>query len=215
MPLASWLLGRAHQIGGLLAPPRCIACDAWLDRDVAFCDACAPGSDLVRDRLPNCLDVIASARYEAGIADAIRRLKYGGRPDIARALGRRMARAVQQANVGGPLVLVPVPLHPKRLAERSYDQAALLAVCAAKCLRWPVEVRALRRIRETREQASLSRGERVENASGAFATNGDRPRHVLLVDDVVTTGETARACASALEAEGSSVVAVLAVAHTP
>jgi ComF family protein len=110
--------------------------------------------------------------------------------------------------------LVPVPLHPRKLAERGYNQSALLARALGRELRWRVRERALRRCRDTQAQAELGRNARLENVSGALIEREElEGMRVVLVDDVVTTGATASVCREALGRAGAIVIAVAAVAR--
>jgi ComF family protein len=200
----------------VVAPPECAACDAPLVEDRLFCAECEPGDALVRDRLERGLSVVATARYEGSVAAAVRRYKYGNRPDLARLLGERLAAALRGAAFAADAVLVPVPLHVRRLAERGFNQSALLARHAGQRVGLGVLPRALVRIRETDEQAALAGSERASNVKSAFvARSGVVPRgaRVILVDDVVTTGATALACVRALETAGARVLGVAAVAR--
>jgi ComF family protein len=167
------------------------------------------------ERTPLHAPLVTSARYGGAVSEAIRRLKYGARPDLARGLGRRIAAALREANLDlRAALLVPVPLHPRRLVERGYNQSALLAASAGQDLRLRSVPLALRRTRDTAQQAVLSREARLENARTAFVAR--RPlsgARVVLVDDVVTTGATSAACTSALEQAGACVLAVAAVAR--
>ncbi len=146
---------------------------------------------------------------------AIHALKYDGEQRLAAPLGALLARRWNRAGADGD-VLVPVPVHPERLRERGFNQAALLAVHAGRSLGLPV-VSALRREQATVAQHGLGRGARRRNVGGAFLP--DRPaaavagRSVVLVDDVVTTGATLSACAAALLEAGSSGVAGLTLAR--
>jgi ComF family protein len=197
----------------LLAPLSCAACDAELEQDVLLCGACDVVEAPLVEPMNDDLIVVASGRYDGPLAEAIRRMKYGGRPDLARHLGARVARAVHAAKIDGPFTLVPVPLHPKRLAERGYNQSALIARHAGRSLRLPSNYRGLSRTRETLEQASLVRDDRLANTQDAFRSLARIHGRVLLIDDVVTTGATATACAEALRRAGAAVVGVAAVAR--
>lgn len=115
-------------------------------------------------------------------------------------------------------VLVPVPLHPRRLLKRRYNQSALLArgVAAACCK--PCLVDGLKRIRPTPPQGSLDRKDRLENVKGAFAVRDASAvvgKTVLLIDDVFTTGATLNVCADTLYKAGAAAVDVLAIARVP
>jgi ComF family protein len=156
---------------------------------------------------------MASGAYGGPLARAIHALKYEGRPDLAAPLGRRLSRAVARHTLG-PALLVPVPIHPRKLAERGYNQSALVAHTLGRELRWQVRERALRRARDTRAQARLGRGDRLSNVKGALIEREPlEGRLVVLVDDVVTTGATASACKEALARAGATVIAVAAVAR--
>ena len=146
---------------------------------------------------------------------ALRSLKYGGRRALAHPLGALLA-ARQPFPPGEHDVIVPVPLHPARLRERGFNQALLLARPVASRLRLPLALDALRRVRPTPPQASLDERTRRRNVRDAFDVKRPREirdRRVLLVDDVVTSGATADACARALRAAGATRVDVLSLAR--
>ena len=147
------------------------------------------------------------------MATAIHRLKYRDRPDLARPLGGVLATALP-TTLDVDLV-VPVPLHPRRLGHRGYNQSALLARVVAFELELRHDATALERIRDTDAQAELGRAERHANVAGAFV--GARRlagRRVLLIDDVTTTGATLGACADAARRAGAQEVVCAAVAIT-
>ncbi|MGA2447704.1 MAG: ComF family protein [Polyangiaceae bacterium] len=180
----------------------------------AFCAECA------RDVEPARVDdatTIAAFLYGGPVARSIVRFKYEKRPDLARPLGDLLWRAIESRveSLRGALV-VPVPLHPSRLAERGYNQAALLAQRIAKRLGTRLVVRALERRRDTPRQVALDALARAANVAGAFRVT--RPhlvigQSILLVDDVRTTGATLNSSIAALCEAGviRVIPAVLAI----
>jgi ComF family protein len=186
-----------------------------------FCPACAATTEPAR--IDNAIaskgesaGVLAARRpiaafvYGGAVARAIARFKYEQRPDLARPLGDLLWRAVEpRATALAGAVVVPVPLHRARLAERGFNQSALLARSVARRLGARFLPLALARTRDTPKQATLDRQARIANTAGAFRARHAacvRGRPVLLVDDVCTTGATLEACSHALlEAEASSV----------
>ncbi|MFW5875384.1 MAG: ComF family protein [Myxococcota bacterium] len=192
----------------LLAPPECASCGiALLHEERHFCGGC----ELLFDRLPH-----GSAAYAYGgpLAEAIRRVKYGGRTDHVRALGALLEAPVRE-HLGLVDAVVPVPLHPARLRQRGFDHVTLLGRHVAGVLGVPLQVRRLRRWRATPAQAGLDAAARAANVRAAFEARPDpkRPR-VLLFDDVQTTGATLRAAAEALRGAGATRVRMLTLAGT-
>jgi ComF family protein len=155
--------------------------------------------------------------YEGPLRVAVHELKYRGRRRVAGRLAEAMAR---EAGARGlfdvDAVLVPVPLHPRRKRERGFNQAELLAAELGRRLGVPVAASALVRRACTPAQTGLSAAERRKNVAGAFAVRRRAQvvaRVVVLVDDVVTTGATARACARALREAGAKDVRLLSAAR--
>jgi len=140
-------------------------------------------------------------------------LKYDGMTPLASPLGDYLSRAM-------PLdeefdAVVPVPLHWFRRFQRGFNQAALLANYIARKRNLPV-LRVVRRVRATRTQTGLTNSKRRLNVAGAFRTRRGRPvdgLRILLVDDVMTTGSTGSACASALKRAGAKSVTLVTVAR--
>ena len=150
---------------------------------------------------------------EGATREAIHNLKYRNLRSIAPTLGLLFARWLESNPVPGE-VLVPVPLHRRRLRNRGYNQSALLAKEVGKRAGLPVRDDVLVRIRDTPPQVSLSHEERLRNVAESFKCSGDvRGLKVILVDDVVTTGSTMSACASALMDGGAGSVWGLALAR--
>lgn len=197
----------------LVAPSSCAACGE--PNGAAFCDNCRSALRAPPPaRLVQGVPLMVAGRYDAPLSDAIVRFKYEGRAELARPLAAQLTPRLLASSLPADAVLVPVPLHPKRLAERGYNQAALLAhelarQCGRRC-----RPRLLERTRYTERQVGKARSARLTNAADAFSV---RQRHgvarALLVDDVVTTGSTVRACAQALACAGIELCAVIAVAE--
>jgi ComF family protein len=150
------------------------------------------------------------------LQEAIWALKYENTPGLGDPLGARVAACFEQTDWQVELI-VPVPLHAKRLRERGYNQAQQIAEPAARRLGLPCIPDALTRTRHTQSQVTLDRQQRQNNMQEAFAANATQVgnRAVLLVDDVYTTGATLAACAQALLDAGVSRVYGLAVTTPP
>lgn len=207
---------------------RCAVCgDAVLDGDAFE----APGGDAVArpdaGRAARCRRcaahppafafAVAAWRHEAPVTSWIHALKYDRRAAVAGPLGRRAGRTLmgdeRAPNLVGACV-VPVPAHPGRRRERGIDAAGLIAAAVAAELGAPLAAEALRRSRATPPQVGTSRAARRANVAGAFtATPGLGGRTVVLVDDVLTTGATADACAAALRHAGAGTVVVVTAAR--
>ncbi len=215
----------------LVFPPRCASCDRlgeWL------CASCAAQIVRLPDpicrrcglpaRLPLCwrcrgsrssLDGIRAFGYLDGtLRAAVHGLKYRGRRGATRPLARLLNQIATQESLPHDLV-VPVPLHPDRLAERGFNQAELLAEEVALLTGRPIGRAALSRVRATPPQVHSGIAERRRNVLGAFRASEEavEGREVLLIDDVATTGATLESCARALRAVGAASVWGLVLAR--
>ena len=159
----------------------------------------------------------AAVRYDEIARTLVHALKYGDRLDLAPTAGRWMARAGHELLQGAD-ALVPVPLHWRRLWARRFNQSALLAKAISQIAGVPVAESALKRVKATAQQVGLSQSERAENVQGAFRmpTDGKSEvvgRNLVLIDDVLTSGATADACARALLRAGAQRVDVVVFAR--
>jgi len=185
----------ATRVLDLAGPGRCAECAAWPE------GLAAAGSPYL---------------MAGGASDLVHALKYGGWFALAGAMGRAMAPHARRLAGGTSHSLEPVPLPPARLRERGFNQAALLARSLGRELGWPVGS-SLGRAGSRRRQVRLGRDDRRENVRRAFLLvegarrSPDLP--VLVVDDVLTTGATAAACASVLEGAGRRVTGAVVFAR--
>ena len=198
----------------------CAACERdlpWLGSACVRCAlplaSCGPCGECLRSPPP--FDrALAAFEYRFPIDRVIHRYKSAG--DLA--LGRWLAQCLARRVRGEPLpdALVAPAIGAKRLRERGFDQALEIAKEVGRALGVPVERRGVTRVRETTAQRALGARERRANLRGAFACSPRvAGRRLALVDDVITTGATAREVAAALRESGARSVAVWAVARTP
>jgi len=209
---AAAALGRFF--GGLLAPPVCWSCSGLSRRGDPLCGSCRSGLHRLAAEpvLLSGVGVWAPVAYSGPARDLVRALKFRG----AIALADTMAAQIV-ANAPGHFLadrtLVPVPLHPRRLRSRGYNQAAVIA--EAICQRSGIEiVEGLTRRGPSVTQVGRDRAARKAGLAGSIEVDGEMPEKVLLVDDVVTTGATVGACRDALLAHGAREVAAVCFART-
>lgn len=163
---------------------------------------------------PDYQRAIVMFRYETEVKQFISKMKFRRHTASIRLMSDMLAEHVQHS--GLPLsTVMPVPLHPKRIRQRGYNQSAELAKGVADKLGWPLDLVSLFKHRHTLPQVGLSGSLRKRNLKGAFGVAGDlQGRNVLLVDDVMTTDSTTNECAKALHKTGVGEVYVAAVART-
>ena len=221
------------QFHGELAPVMCAFCRTGVEEPSGQrCTAC--GVPLLGDISESCLcghcmdparplaRVTALFLHDDGPAMAVRALKYKNKRALAPPMGRLLFARALRAHMDGEGkrwdidLVVPVPLHGKRLRRRGFNQASLLLCTFEEEAGLNVCHRLLRRRRETTPQAGLTRKARLKNVKGAFELTPGRDvkgMRVLLVDDVFTTGSTLAACATILKKHGASEVSALVFAR--
>ncbi len=188
----------------------CPACGLRTAGPAGVCGACLPHlfEQVIQPGLT------ALGRFDGPLAAVVRSLKYRGYTRLARPLGSELARQVKRRG-WRPSAVTAVPLHPGRQSERGYNQAELLARSCADVLGIPF-LQLLVRHRATKQQASLGTMQRHGNSSRAFNLSQAAPKvlpaRVLIVDDVLTTGNTVMACRRELLAAGCEQVYTAAVA---
>ena len=154
-------------------------------------------------------------RYEGPLPNLISGLKFHQRLHLARVLGQCLATAIRDQPAEPPSLLIPVPLHPRRLRQRGYNQATEIARQIGRDLDIPIDVSSCIRTRASAPQSGLEKAARRRNVRGVFALRrSPTGTHVAIVDDVVTTGSTVRELTKVLLTAGVRRVDILAVART-
>jgi ComF family protein len=221
-------------------PRLCLFCDAAVGEDaaVAVCPACEGQIEWVQSPMCTCCGVgfasrdganrvcgdcqtdpppfsraRAAARYDGPVAQAITRFKFTRQMAYLPVMQHWLKRPFCLELVAAADLVAPVPLHPKRLKQRGFNQALLLAEAFPEA---PLDREAVVRTRHTLPQVGLNPKERQDNVKNAFAVPHPasiKGKNVLLIDDLFTTGSTVRECARVLRKAGASRVEVLTVAR--
>ena len=219
--------GHCEVCRGWTAGRLCVPCRRRFAAIQPRCRCCGLRLGVANDRCGTCLREPPPVEQTLCIADygfpwdrLVLRFKHDQAPELATLLADCLADAAQQARMALPEAFVPVPLTDRRLAERGYDQAWELARRLGRRLQVPARPDLIERRFDGRQQAGLSRAQRLTNLRGAFAVSADGPqlvqgRHLALVDDVLTTGATAHEAARVLLDAGAQRVDLWVVARTP
>ena len=216
MKLKTWVLD-------LLFPPKCTFCAGIMERSgLMLCPDCQRGLPWLQGaasekRVEFVSRCVSPLRYQGSVRESIRRFKFTGRRWYARTYGVLLAQCVADNLAGEYDILSWVPVSGKRRRRRGYDQACLLALEMGKHLGLePTEL--LKKIRDNPAQSGLrDAAERRANVMGAYTVPWPERlegRRVLLVDDVVTTGETLSECARTLRMAGAESVVCVTLART-
>lgn len=236
--LWEWLL---DPLQSLFFPSHCAGCGKAVPQGEFFCGTCEADMEKIHPprcevcsqpydgktpvfTCPNCQGetfhyecIVAVFRSRGVVREMIHRLKYGKEIWLARVLARQLAEGMEDPRLTGwtPDALIPVPLHPRRLREREFNQSEVLCRELSRICGIPVSTPLVRR-RYTTTQTQLDRKGRRQNLRDAFipGKNGDvMNMNLLLVDDVLTTGSTLDACSAALLEAGAQSVRALTVAR--
>lgn len=195
----------------------CTACWYHLPDTRTHGDPQNSGSRLLWGRVH--IEAVASYWYfrdDSRVKRIVHQLKYRNRPEIGTIIGRRYGAILAETTPFNQTdVIVPVPLHPKKLRKRGYNQSAFFAWGLAQSMDLPVAEQGMKRIKDSESQTHKNRYERYENMIKTFEVHDPSAidgRHVLLVDDVLTTGATLEACAQVLWKHGAAKVSAVTIA---
>lgn len=233
-PEPGWKEPMLDSLLHLLLPNVCAVCNRLLvEGESGFCRSCRAEFDpfALSTEGEGMLRSTIAARFGSSFAfdrgwcsylfhknsplqSALHSMKYGGLFSLGRVFGRELGELVAASGSAEEIdCVVPVPLHPLKKIERTYNQSEVIALPLARRIERPMMGHVLRRKRSTRSQTGLSAGERRVNLEGAFKAVGDvGGMHVLLVDDVVTTGSTMAAASKALLGAGAARISLASVA---
>jgi ComF family protein len=231
-------------LADILFPPRCIICGGYPEErgKTPFCSECLSKVPFIGPPLCTCCGLrftgtggenhlcgdciskkpffsIARAlgTYDTILLDTIHLFKYSGRIIIGERIGEVMAEhRYDSLSILDFSLIIPVPLHPKKLRERGFNQSLVLGRQIAKKFSIPLDFGTLKRSIDTKPQVNLGKSERIKNVRGAFMVQEKeriKGKKVLLVDDVYTTGSTVNECARVLREAKASDVAVLTLAR--
>jgi len=228
MSMSGWVQRFLAYPLAFFLPPSCVACHGLLPatEPIGVCPDCWPKLPFWRQDLISMplLDAAIDAYYapfvyEEPVSQWIKALKFYDRTELTAVLAQFMVSAYPQhhaQDAGLPPLVVPVPLHRRRLRQRLYNQSALLARRVARHNGGVYAPLAMQRVKHTLPQSRKTRRQREQLTAKTFAVRQNvLGRRVILVDDILTTGTTATACAQALKQAGACRVEVLTAAYVP
>ncbi|MGH1461491.1 MAG: ComF family protein [Neptuniibacter sp.] len=214
---------------------QCILCQSYTSSPSGFCPAClddlpwlpthchrcsiplpSNSNNLIcaecQKKTPSFDKVTALFEYEFPIDNLISQIKYGKKPQL---LGHLAQLAIGKLELSPDIeCLIPIPMHRHSLLQRGFNQAELLAMELSKQLNIPVERRFLRKIKKTERQMQLTRSARLQNQKNVFECHFSNHKHILLVDDVMTTGATLEAASRCLKMAGTQTIEAFVLART-
>ena len=198
----------------------CTSCENALPRILLACPICRIPND---DGLlcPNCYyhpptysKMICPYLYRDPLPHFIHSLKFSSKLIYAKLLGELLLRAVESESEGYPECLLPMPLHVKRTRFRGFNQSLEMSKIISRRLNIPIELHKVIRCKNTQAQSKMTKNDRRNNMIDAFQVTGVLPKHVAIIDDVVTTGTTIESLARCLKKNGVSKIEVWCAART-
>ena len=177
-------------------------------RQSGICGACVANSRVYHHS-------IIPFHYRPPVSDLVQGLKYAGHLEYAPALAQMLTISVLRSGVPTPQIILPMPLHNRRMAVRGFNQCTQIAKTVGQTLQVPLDTRSFQRCKNTPAQTDMDEKQRRKNMVGAFRFFGDPGySHVALLDDVVTSGSTIGAACRTLKSAGISRIQIWAIAKT-
>ncbi|HAQ62510.1 TPA: ComF family protein [Candidatus Delongbacteria bacterium] len=196
----------------LFFPPSCMICGEYLDHEMYICQDCLKNLELHKNESKTSLSVFA---YNESIKLLIHELKYNNRPEIGYILGKEMGKRLKEYLITENAVLIPVPLHKKRLRKRGYNQSEKICEGFSEVSGIKINKELLFRRINNISQTKLNALSRADNVKGIFSFSEselDKETHIILVDDLITTGATSKEASSVLKNNGFNNFFAMSVA---
>lgn len=205
-----------------LNEPLCPGCFSDLAKNSTPCPVCAYPLNQPEESCPDCygewfhFDRAQSPLiYQFPLRELFQRVKQGKNPEPLFWMSQLLAKQIDLSRFGTQPTLIPVPSHPIDHALRGFNQAEIIAQHLSRYLQLPIDRQSIHKQSRTAHQASLNRAERKANLGSTFCCNEQAPSHVLLIDDIHTTGTTFDRAAEALKAAGTVYIEAISICRTP
>jgi len=231
-PIYKWAQPYSDAVLNFIYPPYCIICKTRLKPGLTLiCKTCwqsLPRIDNTQNQKNSRANLdfaesqitkfLAVWEFNNEVQEVIHEIKFFGKKSLTKFVGRELADLMtRDKDYLEADLIIPVPLHKTKLRERGFNQSLLLSQAIFKLSNTPVNQKVLKRIRYTQPQSKLNAFERQQNVKDAFRVidpSAVKEKTVILVDDVLTTGSTMRACAESLESAGVAKILALTAAAT-
>ena len=205
-----------------LNEPLCPGCFSDLAKNSTPCPVCAYPLNQPDESCPDCYGewfhfdrAQSPLTYQFPLRELFQRIKQGKNPEPLFWMSQLLAKQIDLSRFGTQPTLIPVPSHPIDHALRGFNQAEIIAQHLSRYLQLPIDRQSIHKQSRTAHQASLNRAERKANLESTFCCNEQAPSHVLLIDDIHTTGTTFDRAAEALKAAGTVYIEAISICRTP
>ena len=202
MTMKNFLKNILSSLTTLFFPSSCLICEDYLNNELYVCNKCLSNLQLHRNSDP---EYIAVFQYDDSIKKLIYELKYNSRPEVGEILGKEAAKHLLEIFQKENSILLPVPLHKKRIKTRGYNQSMYIAKGISDGLDIPIDEELIKRRKNNVSQTKVDTGDRKNNVSGIFKLNTssiDKSIFIIVVDDLITTQATTKEIYKTLKEHG-------------